>query len=42
MSKGGSAAKIKLNSYDDLFGASQAPAGTEQVQEMRWQAVTSL
>lgn len=34
MSKGGSAAKIKLNSYDDLFGASQAPAGTEQVQEI--------
>lgn len=34
MSKGGSAAKIKLNSYDDLFGASQAPAGMEQVQEI--------
>ena len=34
MSKAGSAAKIKLNSYDDLFGASQVPAGTEQVQEI--------
>ncbi len=34
MSKGGSAAKIKLNSYDDLFGALEAPAGTEQVQEI--------
>lgn len=34
MSKVGSAAKIKLNSYDDLFGAAEAPAGTEQVQEV--------
>lgn len=34
MSKTGSAAKIKLNSYDDLFGAAEAPAGTEQVQEI--------
>ena len=34
MSKAGSAAKIKLNSYDDLFGASQVSAGTEQVQEI--------
>ena len=32
MSKGGSAAKIKLNSYDDLFGGTEMSAGTEQVQ----------
>ena len=34
MSKGGSAAKIKLNSYDDLFGGTEMSAGTEQVQEI--------
>ena len=34
MSKAGSASKVKINSFDDLFGASQAPAGTEQVQEI--------
>lgn len=34
MSKAGSAAKIKLNSYEDLFGVTQVPAGTEQVQEI--------
>ncbi len=34
MSKTGSAAKIKLNSYEDLFGSSPAPAGREQVQEI--------
>lgn len=34
MSKGGSAAKIKLNSYDDLFGGTEMTAGTEQVQEI--------
>lgn len=32
MSKAGSAAKVKLSSFDDLFGS--APAGTEQVQEI--------
>ena len=34
MSKAGSASKVKINSFDDLFGASQAPAGTEQVREI--------
>ena len=34
MSKAGSAAKLKLNSYDDLFGASGIQAGSEQVQEI--------
>lgn len=34
MSKAGSAAKVKLNSFDDLFGASDMTAGTDQVQEM--------
>ena len=34
MSKAGSAAKIKLNSYDDLFGSSEIQASTEQVQEI--------
>lgn len=30
MSKAGSAAKVKLNSFDDLFGASDMTAGTDQ------------
>ena len=34
MSKIGSAAKVKLNSFDDLFGTDQPQAGTEQVQEI--------
>lgn len=34
MSKAGSAAKVKLNSFDDLFGASDMTAGTNQVQEI--------
>ena len=34
MSKTGSAAKVKLNSFDDLFGASDMSAGTDQVQEI--------
>lgn len=34
MSKAGSAAKIKLNSYEDLFGVTQVSAGTERVQEI--------
>ena len=34
MSKAGSAAKVKLNSFDDLFGASDMTAGTDQVQEI--------
>lgn len=38
MSKVGSAAKIKLNSFDDLFGSAETP-GTEQVQEI---ALTEL
>lgn len=38
MSKVGSAAKIKLNSFDDLFGSVETP-GTEQVQEI---ALTEL
>ena len=29
MSKIGSAAKVKLNSFDDLFGTEQPQAGTE-------------
>lgn len=28
MNKAGSAAKVKLNSFDDLFGASDMSAGT--------------
>lgn len=36
MSKAGSAAKIKLNSYDDLFGSSEIQASTEQVQELTY------
>jgi ParB family chromosome partitioning protein len=35
MSKAGSAAKIKLNSYDDLFGSPDIPAGIDQVQEIQ-------
>ena len=38
MSKAGSAAKIKLNSFDDLFGTAET-AGLEQVQEI---ALTEL
>ena len=34
MSKTGSAAKVKLNSFDDLFGTEQSQTGTEQVQEI--------
>lgn len=34
MSKTGSAAKVKLNSFDDLFGKEQPQTGTEQVQEI--------
>ena len=34
MSKAGSAAKVKLNSFDDLFEASDMTAGTNQVQEI--------
>lgn len=34
MNKVGSAAKVKLNSFDDLFGADQLSAGIEQVQEI--------
>ena len=34
MSKIGSAAKVKLNSFDDLFGTEQPQTGTEQVQEI--------
>lgn len=30
MNKTGSAAKVKLNSFDDLFGDGQPQAGTEQ------------
>ncbi len=31
MNKMGSAAKVKLNSFDDLFRTEQPQAGTEQV-----------
>ena len=34
MNKAGSAAKVKLNSFDDLFGVEQPQAGIEQVQEI--------
>ena len=34
MNKTGSAAKVKLSSFDDLFGTSDGQAGTEQVQEI--------
>ena len=34
MSKTGSATKVKLNSFDDLFGTEQPQTGTEQVQEI--------
>ena len=34
MSKTGSAAKVKVNSFDDLFGTEQPQTGTEQVQEI--------
>lgn len=34
MNKMGSAAKVKLNSFDDLFGTEQLQVGTEQVQEI--------
>lgn len=30
MNKAGSAAKVKLNSFDDLFGASEMSAGTAE------------
>ena len=35
MSKTGSAAKVKLNSFDDLFGTEQPQTGTEQVQSSK-------
>lgn len=41
MSKAGSAAKVKLNSFDDLFGASDMTAGTDQVQEIPLQSFMS-
>ena len=34
MSKTGSATKVKLNSFDDLFGTGQQQTGTEQIQEI--------
>ena len=34
MNKTGSAAKVKLSSFDDLFGTEQPQTGTEQVQEI--------
>ena len=34
MNKAGSAAKVKLNSFDDLFGAEQPQSGIEQVQKI--------
>ncbi len=34
MSRAGSAEKVRLSSFDDLFGASEIPAGVEQVQEI--------
>ena len=34
MSKTGSAAKVKLNRFDDLFGTEKLQIGTEQVQEI--------
>ena len=34
MNKTGSAAKVKLNSFDDLFGDGQPQEGIEQVQEI--------
>ena len=34
MNKRGSADKIKLSSFDDLFGTQEASTGTEQVQEI--------
>ena len=35
MNKRGSADKIKLSSFDDLFGTQEAGTGTEQVQEIQ-------
>ena len=34
MNKTGSAMKVKLNSFDDLFGIEQPQSGIEQVQEI--------
>ena len=34
MNKKGSAAKVRLSSFDDLFGTEQPQTGTEQVQEI--------
>lgn len=34
MNKRGSADKIKLSSFDDLFGTQEVGTGTEQVQEI--------
>ena len=39
MNKTGSAMKVKLNSFDDLFGIEQTQSGIEQVQEI---ALTEL
>ncbi|EFU77147.1 hypothetical protein HMPREF0381_0993 [Lachnoanaerobaculum saburreum DSM 3986] len=39
MNKTGSATKVKLNSFDDLFGIEQPQSGIEQVQEI---ALTEL
>ena len=39
MNKTGSATKVKLNSFDDLFGIEQPQLGIEQVQEI---ALTEL
>lgn len=39
MNKAGSATKVKLNSFDDLFGIEQPQSGIEQVQEI---ALTEL
>lgn len=37
MNKVGSAAKVKLNSFDDLFGSEQPQAGTEQYRKLHYQ-----
>ena len=43
MSKTGSVAKVKLNSFDDLFGTEQPQTGTEQVQMMkRWRRLQKV
>ena len=42
MNKRGSADKIKLSSFDDLFGTQEAGTGTEQVQEIPLCEVTMI